>query len=247
MGGGSGTGGGGAMMPARRPVTVCLTGACSDLSANCGSNQGFTDICDALAALDAGIVRSSSGTTFATALSNNASTVAGPLFTALDKNGDNKVDALDGLIDLNILGFSWGGKNSDDLANRVVTDTRIDRSVIHSRVIVMDGYQPFETKVAIPAGIDRAWSFRHSVAPATDCSNGAPLGPYLGLRLACASGQQCSDYDFSIAPSTQTFNGYHASNIGHCDVPYAAHDFVMSLVLTGQPGSNLPPSVPVTP
>ncbi|MDP1827093.1 MAG: hypothetical protein Q8L48_27715 [Archangium sp.] len=233
--------------PAFRPVTICLTGACPDLGANCSSNQYFTDICDELALGDAGVVRSSSGTTFATAVDTDAASVAGPLFLALDRNGDNQVNQLDGPIVLNILGFSWGGKNVEDLANRVTTDSRIDQTVLYSRVVVLDAFQPFNNgAVTMPVGLDEAWSFRHSVAPSGDCSNAAPLGPYLGLRLACAAGQSCRDHDFSLAPTT-FFNGLSGSSIGHCDVPFAARPYVLDLVARGQTTTPLPPSVPVSP
>lgn len=233
--------------PALRPVTICLTGACSDLGANCSSNQYFTDLCDELALRDAGVVRSSSGTTFATAFDTDAASVAGTLFLALDRNGDNQVNQLDGPIVLNILGFSWGGANVEDLANRVTTDSRIDQSGLRSRVVILDAFQPFNNgAVTMPVGLEEAWSFRHSVASSSDCSNGAPLGPYLGLRLACAAGQRCSDHDFSLAPTT-FFNGLSGSSIGHCEVPFAARQYVLDLVTRGQTTTPLPPAVPVAP
>lgn len=233
----------------RRPVTICLTGACTDLSANCGSNAYFTQLCDELEARDAGLVRSSTGTTFATALEVTAQAVAAPLFAALDRNGDQAVNALDGPIDLTIVGFSWGGENSGDLAARVLADSRIDQTSLTRRVIIIDGFQPSflsNPSITIPAGVDEAWSFRHSSAPATDCSNGALFGPYLGHRPGCLPHQRCSDYDFSLAP-TGVFNGLTGQSIGHCDAPRAAAPYVLELVTRHQLTTPLPPAVAVTP
>jgi hypothetical protein len=92
--------------------------------------------------------------------------------------------------------------------------------------------------------VDEAFSFRHSVAPRSDCSTGAPLGPYLGVRLRCAPGQRCFDFDFSAAPG-ELFSGRRGNDVGHCDVPDVSAGYVTSLVTTGKLVAPLPPSMPV--
>ena len=230
-------------------MTICLTGACSDLGANCGSNYDFTQLCDQLGALDAGLVRSTSGSTFATAVATDAQAVVAPLFAALDRNGDNAITDLDGPVDLNIVGFSWGGVNAGDLATRLANDPRIHQASLFERVIILDGYQPIlslDPVISMPAAVDAAWSFRHSVAPSSDCSNLAPLGPYKGRRLGCPSTQACRDFDFSLAPA-QVFNGLAGRDIGHCDVARAATPYVLELLMRGHLSSALPPAVTVRP
>jgi hypothetical protein len=224
---------------AARPVTLCLTGACPLFTVNCSSNDQFTEVCEHLAGLDAGVVASSSGHTFATYPVENAATVMAPLFAALDRNHDGAVNATDGPVDLNLLGFSWGGKNLGDLTERLTADARIDQATLHVRVVMLDPYQPFKGPVVMAAAVDEAWNFRHATAPSDDCSRRAPLGPYLGLPLQCPVGMPCHDYDFSL--TGQSFQGIPGDRVGHCDVALAARDFIFELLLQGHITSPLPP------
>jgi hypothetical protein len=229
--------------PRARQVVVCLTGAVNQTS---GANAGFSAICDTLATRGLTVVKSGVYSSFATFPNLTASGIAEPAFKALDKNGDNKGNALDGATDLNLIGFSWGGVNLESLALALADDPRIDHAWLNFRFITLDGFQPNQSVINVPDAVDAAWSFRHSVAPASDCSNGAPLGPYLGRRIACNPGHVCADYDFSLAPNT-TFSGVLGRNIGHCTVPRAASAYVYDLVLRGVFSRPLPPSVPVRP
>lgn len=230
-----------------RLVTVCLTGAVDQTS---GSNDYFSDICDELLALDAGVVKSCSGSTcyssFATFPSDTADAVLEPVIAALDENHDGRVTAADGPTTLNVIGFSWGGVNAADLSSRVRADSRVAPAAFTHRLIVMEAYQLGVSGVPVPQGVDGAWSFRRSVVPSTDCSSGAFLGPYVGVPIRCASSQRCFDYDFSLAPNT-FFNGFYGRDVGHCAVPRAAHPYVVDLALRGATSRTPPPSVPVTP
>jgi hypothetical protein len=229
--------------PRSRQVVVCLTGA---VDQNSGANVGFQTICNTLAARGLNVVKSGMYNTFATFPNLSASGIAEPAFKALDKNGDNKANALDGATDLNLIGFSWGGVNIESLGLALADDPRIDHAWLNFRFIALDGFQPNQSVINVPDAVDSAWSFRHSIASATDCSNGAPLGPYLGRRLACNPGHVCADYDFSLAPNA-TFVGLLGKDIGHCSVPRAASSYVYDLVLRGVISHALPPSVPVRP
>lgn len=230
-----------------RLVTVCLTGAIDQTS---GSNDYFSDLCDELLSLDAGVVRACSGSTcyssFATFPSTHADAVLEPVITALDKNHDGQVNAGDGPTTLNVIGFSWGGVNAGHLSSRLRADGRVTPTAFTHRLIVLEAYQVGVSGVPVPQGVDGAWSFRRSVVPSTDCSSGAFLGPYVGKPIRCASSQRCFDYDFSLAPNT-FFNGFYGRDVGHCAVPRAAHPYVVDLALRGVMSTTPPPSVPVTP
>jgi hypothetical protein len=230
-----------------RQVVVCLTGAVDQTS---GSNADFTTLCDQLGSLSS-VVRSCSGATcyssWATFPSTTVSAgMADATFAALDRNGDHLVNAADGPTTLTIVGFSWGGVNGGDLASRVSGDGRVDHTLLTLRLVMLDAYQTFVTGVTPAANVDEAWSFRHTVTPSGDCSSGAPLGPYRGVRVRCAAGRRCYDHDFSAAGS-QLFGGQTGASVGHCDVPRAANAFVQQLVSTGVITSPLPPSIAVTP
>ncbi len=232
--------------PVARQVVVCLTGAVDQSSP---SNAGFTQLCDQLGA-SVTLVRSCRGSACASSFATFPATSAGATvtdatFAALDLNQDQRVNAADGPTTLTILGFSWGGVNAGDLAERLSSDGRIAHAQLRMRLVILDAYQPFVSGVSPAANVDEAWSFRHTVTPSSDCSSGAPLGPYRGVRLRCAAGRACFDHDFSAAPNT-TFGALPGRFVGHCEVPQAAAPFVTQLVRTGSVTAP-PPLVAVTP
>jgi hypothetical protein len=223
-------------------VTVCLTGAINQQSA---SNDGFTALCEDPRVQ--GLVQSCGAlgceSTFSTFPTTNAQAVYPSLFAAMDRNHDGQVDSADGPCVLNIVGFSWGGVNAVDLANRYLSDTKVASTRTVTHLALLDPYQPLLSKLTIPARVDATAEFRHSIAPSTDCSNTAPLGPYLGIELHCAAGQACVDYNYSLSPNG-VFGGYPGASVGHCDVPAAAQAPVLEF-LTGQALTDVPATVPV--
>jgi hypothetical protein len=233
-------------VPTRRLV-LCLTGAVDESSA---SNAGFTALCNSLS-MSASLVRACSGATCQSTWVTFPNTTVGTAvvnaaFDALDVNRDRLVTSADGPVTLTILGFSWGGVNGEDLAAQLSNDGRITHAALTLRLVVLDAYQPFVGGVTAAPNVDEAWSFRHTRTPPGDCSLTAPLGPYKGVRLRCAAGRRCFDYDFSAA-GAQRFSGIAGNAVGHCDVPAAAGAFVTQLVTQGQVTLPLPPAVPVTP
>src|SRR5262245_52096551 len=56
--------------PPRRPVTMCLTGACPGIGGNCPSNRDFAAICDELGRRSVGLVKSGADSTFVTAFAS---------------------------------------------------------------------------------------------------------------------------------------------------------------------------------
>ncbi len=231
-------------VPARQ-VVVCMTGAIDQSS---GSNDGFSQLCDALQPLATVVPECVDGkcwSSFATFTSGEPiRKLSDATLQALDVTADGRIDSADGATTLTLLGFSWGGVTAADLSRALSNDQRIDHSFLTLRLIALDAFQPSLPDVKAARAVDEAFSFRHSVAPSSDCSPFAPLGPYLGLRLRCGAGQRCFDFDFSAAPAEQ-FSGLRGRDVGHCDVPEVAARYVKSLVTTGTLVAPLPPSVTV--
>lgn len=231
-------------VPARQ-VVVCMTGA---IDQNSGSNDGFSQLCDALESVATVVPECVNGTcwsSFATFTSAEPiRKLSDATFQALDITADGTIDAADGATTLTLVGFSWGGVTAADLSRALSNDQRIDHTFLTLRLIALDAFQPSLADVKAARAVDEAFSFRHSVAPTSDCSSFAPLGPYLGLRLRCAAEQRCFDFDFSAAP-TEQFSGRRGRDVGHCDVADVAARYVTSLVTTGKLVAPLPPSVAV--
>ncbi len=234
--------------PAACQLTICLTGA----TERGGSNTPFDSICDD--PVIPGVISSCSGSTcfhtFNTFLVNTKNTLYPPLFAALDTNHDNVVNAVDTLCDVNILGFSWGGYAGVELAGVLAADTRVaaDRRGV-ARLFIIDPYQPSKN-ISVPSNVRRFVEYRHSVVPSgSDCSKGAPLGPYKGLPPHCPAAQNCIDFDYSLAPTTSfpTRTGsLLGSEVGHCAVPEVAAPPILA-DFRGEAFSPLPPTVPVVP
>lgn len=231
-------------VPARQ-VVVCMTGAIDQTS---GSNDGFTQLCDSLQAVATVVPECVDGRCWSSFATFTAVEPVRKLTDAtlpvLDVTGDGLVDAADGATTLTLVGFSWGGVTAADLSRALSSDKRIDHGFLTLRLVVLDAFQPSLPDVKAARAVDEAVSFRHSLAPSSDCSSFAPLGPYLGLGLRCGPEQRCFDFDFSAAP-TERFAGRRGRDVGHCDVPEAATQQVINLVTTGALVEPLPPPVPV--
>jgi hypothetical protein len=226
-------------------ISICLTGASAR---NDGSNLPFNTMCSA--GFLPGLVLSTTFTTHETFLVNTANVIYPNLFKALDTNNDNKVDANDPDCKVNILGYSWGGVAAVELATAMTTDTRIiaARRSVH-RLFAIDPFQPFQT-LNVPAKVATFIEFRHTLVPAGDCSSAAPLGPYKGLQPHCTASTACTDYDYSLAPTTQfaTQGGGSLSGaqVGHCEAAMVA-DPPIRAMFARQPLPTMPPTVPIIP
>lgn len=230
-------------------ITICLTGAISQTD---DANKGLAALCDDPAIgptvkdCDTGTCYSS----FNTFPSNTVDGIYPRVFEALDTNHDGKVDLLDQNCAIRIVGFSWGGINAANLADALLSDAHVDSRVEIDHLVMLDAFQPLTESPIISPRVKHATTFRHSVAPPSDCSIIAPLGPYLGIPMRCAAGQSCKDYDYSKSPDV-SFDVHGASpllgkDIGHCNVPATAHAAVLAL-LKGAPYAQLPATVPIRP
>ena len=244
-----------------RPHTrrlLCINGAGVDGAGGrgTGGNPAFEQLCGTLGP---GLIKDcGTGTCYATfgfeALSNPSRDA---LLAVLDTDKNGQITAADAPVDLVVIGYSWGGTNVRDLAAWMENDSRFDadrRGV--SLMIALDPYRPGAT-MDIPPNVDRFVEYRHSVAPAADCSlitlAGVTIsGPYLGIIPRCKASTVCTDYDYTLGGKTfypDAFapgKGYLGANVDHCALVDVAASAVPPF-LAGTAFSPLPPTVPVGP
>lgn len=161
---------------------------------------------------------------------------------ALDTNNDGVVTNLDARVDLTLVGYSWGGFNARDVAERIGTDWRFSpsrRSV--ARLFTLDAFRTDylypRSEIRVPANVGTFYSFRHSVGPDDDCSSFlyGLIGPFTGRDPSCTGTTVCHDYDYSKAAST--------AGIDHCEVPEAATPAILDITYGRTP--TLPRDQPV--
>jgi hypothetical protein len=166
------------------------------------------------------------------------------LVTELDTNHDGRVTAADERVELNVVGYSWGGFNARDLIVRIASDARfsVDRKTI-ARYVALDPYRTDVLIVAksgltVPSTVQSFYELRHSVAPPDDCSRVIPglLGPFTGRDPRCTGTTKCRDFDYSLAAATKS--------IDHCELPAVARAAVLNIV-AGRTPTGLPPERPV--
>ena len=138
------------------------------------------------------------------------------LFETLDENGDGEVDGDDSPADIHLVGFSWGGKNISDIAERLRKDLRVSGShSIVKAMVLFDPYQPQAWQVNVPNNVRNAWVYRQSETTDGDCSMTVSLGfGFNGLEphVKSPASTHCAQYDLD------TFMG----EVGHCDTPSVA-------------------------
>jgi hypothetical protein len=137
------------------------------------------------------------------------------LFQTLDTNDDGAVDADDTPTLVHLVGFSWGGVNVTDIAERL----RKDKHVAAGRkgvaaMVLLDPFQPQLWSARIPANVARAWEYRQTETTSGDCSSTVSLGfGFNGLTpKAKSESTACTYYDLDA----------FMTGVGHCDVPMRA-------------------------
>lgn len=217
-------------------ATICLEGAGIHET---GGNPYLGELCEQIP----GLIRECVGSLCYPRFGMLASDAAfEALFARLDQNQDGRYDEADPACEVQILGYSWGGVNATQIAERLLSDPRVapSRRVVH-KLIVIDPYIPL-AEVRVAEGVVNFWEYRHSIAPTWDCSAGVPLGPYLGLAPLCHHSVRCVDYDYSLAPD-QHFYGRPGAEIGHCNIVKSATPSILHNIGTGQDDPAAPPSV----
>ena len=163
------------------------------------------------------------------------------IVAALDTDGDGSVTGSDADLELNVIGYSWGGFDARDVIARIQWDDRFadDRRSV-ARFFALDPYQTvllaFPRRVMqVPANVTTLYEFRHTVAPSDDCSRVVPwlVGPFTGREPECTGDTVCNDYDYSAADAT--------ASVDHCGVPAAATHAIQEIVAGREP-DDLPPA-----
>jgi pimeloyl-ACP methyl ester carboxylesterase len=176
-------------------------------------DKGLFSICEAAEKAGFELVRDGAYPAFGALDENGAYTA---LFHALDDNHDGYVDGADTPTEVHLVGFSWGGINVTDLADRLRRDGHVAtgrRRV--AAMVLLDPFQPQVSRATIPSNVVRAWEYRQTQTTAGDCSIYASLGlGFNGHRpKAKSASTHCEVYDLDA----------FMKDIGHCDVPSAAH------------------------
>ncbi len=168
------------------------------------------------------------------------------LFAALDSNGDQAIDDQDDARSIALLGHSWGGMNTADVAAKLLGDARVSAS--RKSITLGVAWDPYNLSGDLKPGANfqRFVVLRHSVSGDNDCS--ATLGPFYGKPPRCGAGQACEDYDYSLSPK-ESFPAYPSGTIKGVDVEHC-NTFnvgfpVAKAILDAAPLPPLPASVPI--
>lgn len=224
----------------RPQMSICFSGrSLGDDPYASGGNAEFGALCKALP----GLVHDAAGHDAAYPFfrwNSNVDHALDVLVAALDTNHDGFVTNMDTAVDLNVVGYSWGGFNARDLVAKIATDRRFSPSRHGvARFIALDPYRTDDlifrkAEMDVPANVGTLYEFRHTVAPKEDCSRIAwgLIGPFTGRNPECTGSTVCHDYDYSLMPATV--------NVDHCGIPSHATRPVLQLV-RGQAMTNLPP------
>jgi pimeloyl-ACP methyl ester carboxylesterase len=192
-----------------RRVLLCMQGL-SDRTTEW--DKGLFALCEAVEDQGLELIRDGDFPAFG-ALDENGAYRA--LFASLDQNGDGWVDEDDPFTLVHLVGFSWGGINVTDLAQRLRKDKRVALARRGVAVMVLlDPYQPQRWSAPVPANVLYTWEYRQSETTSGDCSSTVSLGlGFNGLDpIAKSAGSTCSVYDL---------DGW-LDDVGHCDVPVLA-------------------------
>jgi hypothetical protein len=230
---------------ARTQVTVCFSGrSLGDDPYASGGNFELGALCRAAPHL----IHESRGTDAAYPFfrwNTSVDEAVNVVVQALDTNHDGVVTNIDADVDLDVIGYSWGGFNARDLIAKIESDRRFSPLRKHvARFIALDPYRTDELVIAksgiqVPANVGQYYEFRHTVAPKDDCSTIADglIGPFTGRTPLCTGSTECHDYDYSRDPKTAW--------VDHCAVPKAATQDVLA-IFAGRALPNPPPERPVS-
>ncbi|OGR09406.1 MAG: hypothetical protein A2341_20475 [Deltaproteobacteria bacterium RIFOXYB12_FULL_58_9] len=236
--------GGDSTSPIDCDVTICLGGA---LFRNTGANPTYVQpLCELLP----GIVYDTTDNQYSFFMYSNSAGALAALIDALDTNNDGFVDESDDRCRVNIVGYSWGGVNA---AHKLAPDfmghanVSVERAIVDN-LLIMAPYAPSVSPIHVPSDVRRFREYRHSSTPASDCSIGVPLGPYLGIPPECPTGADCIDYDYALEPDSLfvgLVDDWYGDEVGHCTIVDVAAPAVMYELGVTQTVPALPPTVPV--
>jgi hypothetical protein len=229
----------GARKPRGAQVSICFSGrSMGDDPYASGGNSALGALCVRLPNLVQDVVGPDGAYPFFR-WSSDIDHALDVLVSSLDTDRDGGVTSADRDVDVNVVGFSWGGFNARDLIEKMASDRRF--SPTRRRVARFFALDPYRTDalvfakrvVDVPANVDELWEFRHTMAPEGDCSRlaGGLIGPFTGRAPRCTDKTVCHDFDYSLEPATK--------NVDHCEIPAYAAPHILRIVsgevLTGLP------------
>lgn len=148
------------------------------------------------------------------------------LFAALDTNHNGIVSSKDQPALVYLVGFSWGGINVTDIAERLRKDDRVTNSRRGvAGLVLLDAFQPQISRARIPSNVLRAWVYRQTDTTEGDCSTYASLGFGFNGHRALAKSEMtiCSEYDVD-----------ELAAVGHCDMPVFAREAALANLTEGR-------------
>jgi hypothetical protein len=145
------------------------------------------------------------------------------MITSLDANADGKVDSADPSCPINLAGWSTGAVVvSQALPHALDADPRVDQahaSVQH--LVAIAPYSVGSTQLEIADNVGKAFVYRHTKSPETDCSAAFEGGPWLSPAPVCGEQTRCFDYDYSRDPELAYVGRRGARSgpeVGHCNI-----------------------------
>jgi hypothetical protein len=124
---------------------------------------------------------------------------------------------------INLAGWSRGAAiAAEQLPASLGADPRVAeaRAVVEHLVAIVP-WAPDQAQINVAANVRKAWIYRHSKTPKTDCSNEFEGGPWLSPPPVCGPNTECWDYDYSGEPQL-AFVGRRGARsgeeIGHCNI-----------------------------
>jgi hypothetical protein len=251
-GGSAGSGGAAGGPPGKCVKTICMGGAVQSDPYE-GGNEYLAPLCEKLE----GLIPNCDATTGKCipmfGWLDGKAPAQKALYTALDTTGDGFLDDADAPCDIRLVGYSWGGLNARDIAASWAADSNVpDERKTIAMLAAIDPFRIGDLEYIVPDNVQAFREYRHSIAPANDCSGAAPFGPYKGLVPRCGPTSECQDFDYSLAPDDlfPTLSGSPATVSGkkveHCNAANVAALPVIAF-LAGQPAPKLPPAQPVKP
>lgn len=143
---------------------------------------------------------------------------------SLDRNADGKVDRKDPACAVSLAGWSTGAAViADALPKALAERADANHAKIHNLLAIAPFVAGRETQqLDIAATVDKAFIYRHSVAPENDCSRAFEGGPWLSAAPVCAESTTCYDYDYSKDEGDLAYLSRRGSRSGaeihHCNI-----------------------------
>jgi hypothetical protein len=145
------------------------------------------------------------------------------LIGSLDRDGNGQVDKADGSCRINLAGWSRGAViAAEQLPESLRADSRMSEGqAVVDHLVAIVPWAPERAQIDVAANVRKAWIYRHSKTPESDCSKAYEGGPWLSPPPVCGPNTQCWDYDYSFEPKLAYLGrrgGRSGEEIGHCNI-----------------------------